>query len=46
MAMSQFDSAGTRLASLGADGVLSVWTHVPGNPAVLSHKVSRQQRVG
>ena len=40
MSLSQLDSDGSRLASLGADGVLSVWSHVQGNIPVLGQKVS------
>ena len=39
MSLSQLDSDGSRLASLGADGVLSVWSHVQGNTPVLGQKL-------
>ena len=40
MSLSQLDSDGSRLASLGADGVLSVWSQVQGNIPVLGQKVT------
>ena len=39
MSLSQLDSEGLRLAFLGADGVLSVWSHVQGSNPVLGQKV-------
>ena len=39
MTLSHFNSSGTRLATLGADGQLSVWSHVQGNPVKLTSKV-------
>jgi len=39
MSLSQLDSDGSRLASLGADGVLSVWSQVQGNIPVLGQKL-------
>ena len=45
MSLSQLDSDGSRLASLGADGVLSVWSHVQGNIPILGQKVTMTMEV-
>ena len=40
MALREFDTTGTKLASLGSDGLLNIWSQVKGKPASLLSKFS------
>ena len=39
MVLSQLNYCGTKLAILGSDGLLSIWSSAPGKPAKLIQKV-------
>ena len=40
MSLREFDSSGTRLGQLGADGQLAIWCQVEGKAASLAQKFS------
>jgi len=40
MGLREFDTSGSKLASLGSDGLLNIWSHMKGKPASLLSKFS------